>query len=391
MKINILHDHIDPAMGGIENTSFYLLSELHKTMEAEGFAMTRENGYVLPNVCYSACQGARFKKERMRWLSGRCRQDSEAVNIAMNWYSAMPCLLNRLMYGNEYIVLAHGNEVYFPKETIKGIAQKIQYLKRRLATKIFFDHALCVCCNSKYTEGLVRQITGKCHTRIIHPGIHFKETGEVCADPNMILSIGRLVERKGFQFVIRALPGLLRDHPKLKYYIIGDGPYRSDIEKETAAYGLTDHVVLLGAVSEKMKNDYLEKCAFLIMPSLDLPSQNSVEGFGIVYIEANMYGKYVIGSDSGGIRDAIAKPVYGALLEQVTAASTEQAIQKVLDHYDDLYTKDKIAMRKEWARQHGFAEIARQYLTVIQDNRESQGEKNDCHRFNLFRHRRNSK
>jgi phosphatidyl-myo-inositol dimannoside synthase len=68
----------------------------------------------------------------------------------------------------------------------------------------------------------------------------------------VLLSVAALEERKGVQHVIDALPALLQSHPRAKYFVVGDGPYRAVLEQQILSLGLSENVMLLGVTNDVM-------------------------------------------------------------------------------------------------------------------------------------------
>jgi glycosyltransferase involved in cell wall biosynthesis len=103
-----------------------------------------------------------------------------------------------------------------------------------------------------------------------------------------VLFIGRLVFYKNVQTIIKAFKIVLKSLPEYKLIIIGDGPYKTNLEKMTVNY--TDKIIFKGRISDKLKHKYISESSLLLMPS-------TVEGFGIVVLEAYSYKKPVISSN----------------------------------------------------------------------------------------------
>lgn len=366
MKINILHDYFDPTKGGIENSAYYLLKELSKYSSVRGVSKCVSDNYLLDDVDYIDEKDRLFKFKRLIWLFKKSYNIEPVFNIAMNRYSAVACYIVNKLKGTKYIVLAHGNEVYFSMGKGNSLPDKLNYCKRKFVSRLVFENAEYVCCNSKYTKKLVDSISKNITSVIIHPGINYcVPAHEYKLEKHMILSIGRLVERKGFQFVIKSMKKLVKRYPDIECYIAGDGPYKPVLEDLAEEYGVANRVHFLGRISEKEKNSYLSRCSLLVMPSIEIEQESSVEGFGIVYVEANMHGKYVLATNTGGVLDAIPATQFGYLLNDTSIDSVEKGIAYVYDNFEDIYLEENVKKRIEWARKHSFEYIAKEYFKLL--------------------------
>ena len=129
------------------------------------------------------------------------------------------------------------------------------------------------------------------------------------------LTVGRLVERKGVDTMLRCLAGLGADMPPWHYVVVGDGPYRPALEALTHELGLRDRVTFTGYVADGDLPAYYILCDVFSMPNREVAgpagSGLSVEGFGIVFLEAAACGKPVIAGRSGGAVHAVEEGVSG--------------------------------------------------------------------------------
>lgn len=146
----------------------------------------------------------------------------------------------------------------------------------------------------------------------------------------VILTIGRLVARKGQDTVIRALPAILKEEPLAHYVIAGGGEYEAKLKDLVAQLNLADHVTFTGKFKEEEKAAWYNLCDVFAMVSR-VEKETDIEGFGIVYLEANALGKPVVAGRSGGVEDAVVGNQTGLLVEAPTdTAETTQTILKLL-------------------------------------------------------------
>jgi len=149
-----------------------------------------------------------------------------------------------------------------------------------------------------------------------------------------ILTVGRLVERKGFDTVIRALPAILEVIPEAHYLIVGGGPAEAGLKALVADLGLETYVTFAGPKSRDEVADYYLASDLFVMISREIPEKGDVEGFGIVYLEANLLGRPVVAGRSGGVADAVVHEETGLLVDPRDPAGVAAAVVRVLSDSD---------------------------------------------------------
>lgn len=136
------------------------------------------------------------------------------------------------------------------------------------------------------------------------------------AGKRILLSVARLEDRyKGHDTVIRAMPMIAAKVPDACYVVVGDGWLRPYLGRVAKAFGVGDRVLFLGRVSDPELKQLYEACDAFIMVSRERAVDGGAEGFGLVLLEANFFGKPVIGGQSGGIPDAVIDGVTGILVD----------------------------------------------------------------------------
>lgn len=184
------------------------------------------------------------------------------------------------------------------------------------------------------------------------------------AGKRLLLSVGHLVARKGFDwFIGQVMPKLDRD---TLYLIIG-GYGNASKGDEIQVYSrlikelqLESQVYLLGNVSSEILKLAYNSADLLIMPNIKVP--DDMEGFGIVALEASSCGLPVVASDLEGIKDAVINNENGFLLKPKDAKGY---LQKILDYKEDVEFKRKV--REYTTRNFCWDKIAAKYLETFQD------------------------
>mgnify|MGYP001206707212 CR=1 FL=1 len=135
---------------------------------------------------------------------------------------------------------------------------------------------------------------------------------QIAADDKVILSVGRLVERKGQGLLIEALGEQWPEN--VKCFIRGIGPEDVNLRRLIAKYHLEKQVFLLNEVATPEElSAWWSLADLFVLPTLELG--NDVEGFGIVFIEAGLYEKAVVGGQGAGVAEAVRHNETGILLE----------------------------------------------------------------------------
>ena len=145
----------------------------------------------------------------------------------------------------------------------------------------------------------------------------------------VILTVGRIVPRKGLDAVIRALPNILRQAPATHYLIVGEGHYRPVLERIVEQLGMRDHVTFAGRVAEEELADYYRTCDVFAMPNREMPDGDT-EGFGLVFLEANACRKPVVGGRAGGAVEAVRDGENGLLVDGWSVDEIAEALLRLL-------------------------------------------------------------
>jgi phosphatidylinositol alpha-1,6-mannosyltransferase len=145
----------------------------------------------------------------------------------------------------------------------------------------------------------------------------------------IILTIGRIVPRKGLDTVVRALPRILKQVPNAHYLIVGSGEYQPALKYLADKTGVADRVIFAGRVTESELVDYYRLCDVFAMPNRDMPGGDT-EGFGLVFLEANACGKPVVGGRAGGAVEAVIDGENGLLVDGWSIQDVADAITRLL-------------------------------------------------------------
>lgn len=178
----------------------------------------------------------------------------------------------------------------------------------------------------------------------------------------VIMTVGMLVRHKGFDTVLKIMPGLIKKIPEIIYIIRGEGPDKQYLDSIIKENKIEKYVQYIGDLPyEKLPTLYSAADLF-VMPNRIDEIDNEQEGFGIVFLEANACGLPVIGGDSGGVKDIISNGDNGFLIDP---NNHEEITNKILELY---YTQNKFiesSIRDYIMRKYNWDDAARIFQSLI--------------------------
>ena len=146
----------------------------------------------------------------------------------------------------------------------------------------------------------------------------------------LLLSVGRLTRRKGFDQLLKSMPALLAAGHDLHYALIGIGDDRNYLQKLSEQLGVSERVHFLGHVPEDDLPRWYNLATLFAMPNREI--DGDTEGFGLVFLEAAACGCPAIAGDAGGTGDALEDGVTGLRVNGADQATVYAAIANILDH-----------------------------------------------------------
>jgi phosphatidylinositol alpha-1,6-mannosyltransferase len=234
------------------------------------------------------------------------------------------------------VALTHGHEVWWAKVFPFNI------LLRRIGATVdvltylgeFTRNAIASALTAKAKSAMVK----------IAPGIdvdHFSPSDASAlrqslglANKKVIVSVGRLVHRKGQDHLIESMPEILEAVPNAHLLLVGQGPYRDYLQQLVTRNALEDSVTFIGRIQYADLPQYICVGDIFAMPSRSRLMGLEVEGLGIVYLEASACGLPVLAGNSGGAPDAVLHNETGLVVDgtdnkQIAAAAIELLTKEV--------------------------------------------------------------
>lgn len=219
-----------------------------------------------------------------------------------------------------YVTLTHGNDyLAAQKQWHRPLFNRLMGASRLLIT------------SSQANAARLRNL-GLPDPVVIWPGTdptRFYPPASPPPPPLTLLTVGRIVPRKGVDTVLHTLPTLLQVFPDLRYRVVGDGPDRERLERLACDLGLAHAVEFLGHVPDKALPDIYRQAHVFTMPAREEAEATSMEGFGIVYLEASSSGLPVVAGLSGGVAEAVRNGETGLLVPPNDPEALAQALLRL--------------------------------------------------------------
>ncbi len=226
------------------------------------------------------------------------------MGLALRWLTGVP-----------YLCYVHGEDVTCP-----GTSRELRFLAGQALRR-----AALVLANSRHTERILLddwRLPPE-RVRVLHPGV---DTGRFVPAPwdererarlgwggrRVVLTVGRLQQRKGQDMLIRALPAVRRAVPDVLYAVLGDGEERAALEALADREGVRQCVQFLGEADDETLLRCYQQCDLFALPNRQVGAD--IEGFGMVLLEAQACGRPVLAGASGGTAETMRVPQTGRVV-----------------------------------------------------------------------------
>jgi glycosyltransferase involved in cell wall biosynthesis len=259
------------------------------------------------------------------WLRRRCAElGIRHVHTHFATDSAVAAMLLHALGGPTYSITAHAKDIY--RSTVDPA------LLDRLCARSEFTVTVCDA-NVRQMQSMLSP-AGIARVRRLYNGIDllaFGEHGaEVPRDEDHVLSVGRLIPKKGFDVLVEAI-GLLREQGRsVRATLIGDGEDRQALARQVAERGLDGAITLAGAVPADQVRAALARATVFCLPCVVGPDGNR-DALPTVLIEALAAGVPIVSTPLTGIPEILDHGRCGALVPGNDPAATARALAELLD------------------------------------------------------------
>ena len=260
-----------------------------------------------------------------------------------------------------YVVFLGGRDV--PSRNPDPPYYRWLYLLLKPVIRAIWGNASAVVACSEGLRELARETDSDVKMDVIPDAVDLETFTPVQRDAYpekvRVLTIGRLIPRKGFQFLIRALPQVLEKvSHNFEIEIVGDGPYHGELLKLAENLGVISHIRFVGSVPyPKLPQKYRDADLF-ILPSL-------AEGMPLVVLEAMGTGLPIVVSRVQGIDELVVDGVNGALFNPSDVDGLAHALVKLINAGEDRIEMGKASVER--VKPYDWKNIADAYLSLYAD------------------------
>lgn len=320
--------HISRQLADLNNQILLLLP---KHFQINKYSLNLEIRSVLHSSYYASSVRAGICRKEFR-------PDLIHIVTAGMYYPSLSgyCPVIQRVVGNDFLrpwkgkgFLFRGIVRFVPifKPSISSIDSKIR--KKTVLREL--EKADLILSNSDWTtsklieKGIdkikITNFVGGVDTKIFSPNkdiSDLKEKHDLNAETKVLITAGNLIQKKGFDTVLKALPSVISKHPDLLYFIVGDGPEKEALKQMVDKLRMNSNVHFLGALSQEKFALYLSMSTVYVQVSRNHQMQDNnvdVETMGRTFFEAGSSSIPVIASNIGGIPSVVQHEINGLLLD----------------------------------------------------------------------------
>ena len=368
-KVLIISTEFPPGPGGIGNHAWNLSRNINTNSPVHVITVS---DYVDKLECSA------FDKKEQMYIYRFNRYKLSIITFAIRLYDILRHLIKHryshcILSGRFALYMSSIIRLFTFEIKLIGIVHGSELLPSTKTSKLLLVMSLktlnTVVSVSKYTDSLIPDNSIDKSIRFVIPnGVNtelfiktkFKRTVNMIGHP-CLLTVGSITHRKGQINLVKSLPLIIEQYPKVHYHCIGLPLEKAELLNTSKQLGVEKHLTLHGYLPNNLLNEMYRQSDILIMLSQN-EALSDVEGFGIVILEANLCGVSAIGSKGTGMEDAIVHNETGLLIDPYEEHEILQAIDHILNK-KEMFLNNTV----EWAKTHNWKNITSKYLEVIEN------------------------
>jgi phosphatidylinositol alpha-1,6-mannosyltransferase len=349
-----------PGSGGIGRLCAQLARELHRLVPVQVLSRKQVNtdpGAWVPEAFTVRVSSGRPWREiiafwKLLWGFRECQ-----VILCGIWYpEGLLALASKPFRKRRVIILAHGLELLplgsWPFQAIRATLRQF-----------VLSYCDFIITNSRNTLRLVREAKGRAPAEALPLAVDSARFRPAPASPRqygpldlegkrVLLTISRIQAYKGFETVFQALAEI-SERDRYLYLIAGTGPDQRELEQKAVALGIHNQVKWLGFVPEQDLPKLYSAADLFLLCTMDEARSSYVEGFGLVFLEAQACGVPVIGTRTGGIPEALVERETGWLIKPLDYLELRTLLVDLFNHPQKLReaaqrARDRVVRECRW-------------------------------------------
>lgn len=345
-KVLVLTENFPPISGGSGRWFWELYSRLPKEQyliladdveRAAEFDATHDLNVLRvplnsPEWGLKSLRGLKYYWRSVRLVKRLIKQHQIThIHCGRVIHEGVTAWLVKMITGTPYLCYVHGEDV----ETAATSGE------HNLMVKQVCKNADALICNSHNSANIVKRLKYASDDKIqvLHPGVDAMLFVPAGADQafrqqmgwlgrKVVITVGRLQERKGQDMMIRAMALLKQQFPDVLYAVIGRGECLASLKSLAAELNLSEHVQFLTEVTDAQMIQCYQQSEVFILPNRTI--DNDIEGFGMVLVEAQACGKPVIAGDSGGTKETMLLNESGYVIDCTDAQLISNTVARLL-------------------------------------------------------------
>ncbi|MBD3380386.1 MAG: glycosyltransferase [Candidatus Omnitrophica bacterium] len=260
------------------------------------------------------------------------------------------------------VLSIHGGDIYDPSKKTSPHRHPLL----RWAVKRVMESSDSVIAQSNNTRDNAMSIYSPSKDiKIIPLGIPLSsipeiDRGSIGLDPDKkyLISIGRLVKRKGYDILIRAFSSVTSREPSTRLILLGSGPELDNLKTLAADLGIGEKISFITDSDDRAKYEYLASSDMYVLSSLH-------EGFGIVLLEAMACGLSIVSTDNGGQTDILEHEKNALMVPPGDAEALAEAIEELLSSPETM--RKMKTNNLEHAKDFSISKVAARYMELFRE------------------------